>query len=109
MYNPNNFVNFGRQTKIVEVNGINGANAYSLAPNSNVILLDTSLPIAYIKSTDGNGYASVQTFDLVPHKDPVEVERTNLEERIKKLEAIVYESDNSTAKPKSTSNAKSSE
>lgn len=50
MYNPNNFVNFGRQTKIVEVNGINGANAYSLAPNSNVILLDTSLPLRYLVS-----------------------------------------------------------
>ena len=39
MYNPNYMFNSSvRQTKIVEVNGINGATAYAIAPNSSVIL-----------------------------------------------------------------------
>lgn len=89
MYNPNYMFNSARQTKIVEVNGINGANAYAIAPNSSVMLLDTSAPIAYIKTTDGNGYANVAAYDLVPHKEQT---TSNLEERIKRLEDLLNES-----------------
>lgn len=89
MYNPNYMFNSARQTKIVEVNGINGANAYAIAPNSSVMLLDTAAPIAYIKTTDGNGYANVAAYDLVPHKEQT---TSNLEERIKRLEDLLNES-----------------
>lgn len=89
MYNPNYMFNSVRQTKIVEVNGINGATAYAIAPNSSVILLDTTAPIVYIKTTDGNGYANVAAYDLVPHKEQT---TSNLEERIKRLEDLLNES-----------------
>ena len=90
MYNPNYMFNSSvRQTKIVEVNGINGATAYAIAPNSSVILLDTTAPIVYIKTTDGNGYANVAAYDLVPHKEQT---TNNLEERIKRLEDLLNES-----------------
>ena len=52
-----------------EANGMNGANAYQIGVNSSVSLLDTNLPIVYLKQTDGGGYATVSAFDLVPHKD----------------------------------------
>ena len=35
------------------------------------MLLDTAAPIAYIKTTDGNGYANVAAYDLVPTGTPV--------------------------------------
>lgn len=88
MYNPNYF-NFSRPTKIIEVNGVNGANSYSLAPNSSVLLLDTANPVVYMKTTDGNGYATVSAYDLIPHKEET---TSDLEERIKRLEAVIYES-----------------
>ena len=51
--------------KVPEVNGINGANAYQIGVNSSVLLLDTNLPIVYLKQTDGGGYATVTAFDFV--------------------------------------------
>ena len=65
----NNYFNAYQSCKVPEVNGMNGANAYQIGVNSSVLLLDTNLPIVYLKQTDGGGYATVSAFDLVPHKD----------------------------------------
>ena len=65
----NNYFNAYQSCKLPEVNGMNGANAYQIGVNSSVLLLDTNLPIVYLKQTDGGGYATVSAFDLVPHKD----------------------------------------
>ena len=65
----NNYFNSYQSCKVPEVNGMNGANAYQIGVNSSVLLLDTNLPIVYLKQTDGGGYATVSAFDLVPHKD----------------------------------------
>ena len=65
----NSYFNAYQSCKVPEVNGMNGANAYQIGVNSSVLLLDTNLPIVYLKQTDGGGYATVSAFDLVPHKD----------------------------------------
>lgn len=76
--------------EITEVYGAQGAQAYQMAPNSSVILLDASDPIAYIKKTDGAGSASILAYKLVPYQN--ESSTSDLEKRVKKLEEIINES-----------------
>lgn len=44
------------------VNGEVGAQAYLIAPNSTVLLMDSDNPIFYIKTSDLSGKASIQAF-----------------------------------------------
>lgn len=46
------------------VNGIEGAKAYILPPNSTIMLMDSDAPKFYIKKTDNNG----QPFDLKAYR-----------------------------------------
>lgn len=77
--------------KVPEVNGMNGANAYQIGANSSVLLLDTNLPIVYLKQTDGGGYATVSAFDLVPHKDTATKEIEDINSRLDRLEELIRE------------------
>ena len=54
---------------IVKVNGRNGAEAFQMGPNSHVLLLDESVPILWLASTDGAGYKTVSAFDISPHQN----------------------------------------
>lgn len=56
--------------------GIEGAKAFSIAPNQTVFLMDSNDPIAYIKSADMSGKQTLRIFDMVerseetPHEEP---------------------------------------
>lgn len=94
-YNSNyNFQNNQQLIKqeIIRVNGENGARAYQLAPNSSVLLLDEQSPIVWLKSTDGAGYASITPYTITPYQAEPSVDVKSLEERIKKLEERLNES-----------------
>ena len=54
---------------IVKVNGRNGAEAFQMGPNSQVLLLDETAPVLWLASTDGAGYKTVSAFDISPHQD----------------------------------------
>ena len=84
---------YSQQTKqeITEVYGVQGAQAYQMAPNSSVILLDASEPIVYIKKTDGAGSASIVSYNLV-QRETEQAKTNELEMRIKRLEEIINES-----------------
>ena len=77
--------------KVPEVNGMNGANAYQIGANSSVLLLDTNLPIVYLKQTDGGGYATVTAFDLVAHKDAETKNMEDIKSRLDRLEGLINE------------------
>lgn len=47
------------------VNGIEGAKAYPMAPNQTVMLMDNDNPIAYMKTSNAMGQASLKYFKLV--------------------------------------------
>lgn len=59
-YQMPNRVNSG----IIWVQGIEGAKAYQLPANSNVLLLDSENDRFYIKSTDNIGMATFRTFEF---------------------------------------------
>ena len=78
------------QQDVVKVNGRGGAEAYQLAPNSSILLLDTTAPMVWLVQTDGAGYKSFTPYDITPHEEEKPVDNyKSLEERIKKLEEAV--------------------
>jgi hypothetical protein len=98
MYNPYpNFNNpytpqFNMQgmppkTEVVRVNGRNGAETYQLPPNSSILLLDTTAPAIWLKTTDGAGYPSLQAYGITPMKDGSPIK--SIEDRLTRLEEIV--------------------
>lgn len=110
MYNGNvygnpYYLNNMRQ-EVVRVNGRNGAEAYQMAPNSSVLLLDETAPIVWLKTTDGASYPTLNGYVITPLKDKsMNAGYVELEERIMKLEeAVNGKSD--TPKVKSTKSDK---
>lgn len=93
---PQQNLNFQRQ-EVVRVNGENGAKAYTMPPNSSVLLLDESAPIVWLKTTDGASYPTITGYTITPIKEEViaKTEKTDsysdLMERINKLEKEVEE------------------
>lgn len=52
------------------VDGIEGARAFIVKPNSMMMLMDSNAPICYKKQVDMYGRTiSLEVFDLVPHED----------------------------------------
>ena len=86
MYYPNYFQ---QPQQIIEVNGEAGANAYALAANSSVMLLDTQHPICYVVKTDGAGYKSVMAFDMTPHIPKEQAAINSIDERLRRLEEMI--------------------
>lgn len=65
--------NFQAQTNITFVNDIEGAKAFQLRPNSNVLLMDYDNYKFYVKSTDNLGIANINLYSFIEDKNlPVE-------------------------------------
>ena len=92
MYNYNPYGFIPRQ-EVVRVNGRNGAEAYQMAPNSSILLLDETAPIIWLKTTDGASYPTVTGYQITPVETQtertVDARYSQLEERIAKLEEIL--------------------
>lgn len=76
---------------IISVKGAEGCNAFKMAANSSVLLLDEDNPIVWIVRTDGAGYKK----DVIPYtitqyvpEPPIDLKK--LDERLSKLEAALY-------------------
>ena len=64
---------FQSQTNITFVNGIEGAKAFQLRQNSNVLLMDSDNSKFYVKSTDNLGIANISSYSFVEDKNlPIE-------------------------------------
>lgn len=88
-----------QQQQIPKVHGREGANAYTLAANSSVLLMDESEPIVWMVMTDAAGYKTVTPFDVKQHEEPKPVTQSDFQSfedtmnsfdaRIKKLEESI--------------------
>ena len=76
--------------RIQYVNGIRSAEMYNMMPNQEVILMDSSKPTFYLKSTDAAGSATIREYEFteVVHEDPANA-MNEMQERIKKLEYTI--------------------
>ena len=96
MYNPNpqqdylsrmnmNVNNFPRY-EIIKVKGQNGAEAFQMAPNSQVLLLDENDPLIWFVQTDGAGYKTATPYSIAPYQPAPPVDLNSLEQRLTALE-----------------------
>lgn len=75
--------------EVVRVNGRNGAEAFQMAPNSSVLLLDETAPIVWLKVTDGASYPTLTPYEIKPYEPkPTAESVTQLEELKKRIERI---------------------
>lgn len=84
---------YGQKTEIVKVSGENGARAYTMPPNSSILLLDEQNPIVWLKVTDGAGYPTITPYQITPYQAEKEPDYKSLEMRIAKIEEMLNESD----------------
>lgn len=113
-YQPNYFSPYNQppqaapqRCEVVRVNGRNGAEAYQMAPNSQILLLDESAPVVWLKTTDGAGYPTVTPYSISPMQTQTEKDAGRLdaiEKRISDIEVKLNdESNNRNAKPRQVS------
>ena len=82
--------------EITKVNGRNGAEAFMLAPNSSVLLLDETAPIVWLAQSDGAGYKTVTPYSITPYQPEPPVDVGGLEARVKRLEDMLNAKSNIT-------------
>lgn len=77
--------------EVVRVHGEEGAKAFSMGPNSSVLLLDETQPVVWLKTTDGASYPTVTGYAIAPLvqdpkvvdvQKPVETVQETIEDRI---------------------------
>lgn len=71
--------------EILRVNGQGGIDALRMAPNSEVLALDTSAPLVWLVQTDGAGYKTPTPYSIAPYQP--QQAANPLEQRIAALEA----------------------
>ena len=83
---------FQSQTNITFVNGIEGAKAFQLRPNSSVLLMDSDNSKFYVKSTDNLGIANISSYSFVEDKNlPIENVAANQPSNTGEQNTKIYE------------------
>lgn len=85
---------YTQRTEVPRVSGRPGAEAYRMAPNSSVILLDETASLIWFKQTDSGGYPTLVPYTITPYKQASPVDE--LEMRVARLEAALNGKSNST-------------
>lgn len=62
---------------LIRVNGIDGAKAFQMVPNSVVALFDGNEDIFYIKTSDGAGFSTIKSFQFYPIEDNPSTSNSN--------------------------------
>ena len=75
--------------RVVRVSGKPGAEAFQMAPNSEVLLLDETAPVVWLKTTDGAGYPRLTPFDITVREEEKPIDYKSIDERLRKLEEII--------------------
>lgn len=101
---PNN--SYNAQQQIPHVTGENGARAFQLPPNSQVLLLDDTAAVVWLKTTDGAGYPTLTPYNIVPAQTQEQKDASRfdqIERRITSLEAMINEKSNTrSSEPEQT-------
>lgn len=79
------------QQQIIQVNGKASVDTIQLAPNSSVLVMDTSAPIVWLCVSDGIGKVTATPYDITVHKDEQVAASDDLEKRLAVIEAAVAE------------------
>lgn len=81
-----------QKTEILVFKGMDGAQAYSMPPDSSVLALDETEPIVYAVKTDSSGVKTIYRYSITPIPEVKEPTLSELMEKMNRLEAMYYES-----------------
>lgn len=84
MYNQ--YYPYTQKYDVIKVNGKNGAEAFQMQPNSQVLLLDETQPLVWLKTTDGAGYPTLKAYTITPYEEPKPLDMATLDERLENIE-----------------------
>ena len=107
-YNPPQ--NILPSQQIIQVNGKASVDTIQLAPNSSVLVMDTSAPIVWMCISDGIGKVTATPYDITVHKEKPPVDVTSIEERLASVENALaemrnnYEQQSNVTKSKQNNN-----
>ena len=73
--------------QVVQANGKASVDAIRMAPNSSVLVMDTTAPIVWLCVSDGLGNVSPTPYDISPHKDAPAAD--SVEARLSNAEAAI--------------------
>ena len=75
--------------QILQANGKASIDALRMAPNSSVLIMDTTAPVVWLCATDGLGNVTATPYDIKTHVDPAVAATEGLEARVAAVEATV--------------------
>ena len=92
-YNYNNYL---PAQQIIQVSGKQSVETMQLAPNSSVLVMDTTAPIVWMCVSDGVGRVTATPYDIAVHHDApapdsVEARLDALEANIKRMEELIHD------------------
>lgn len=97
--------------QIIQVNGKASVDTIQLAPNSSILVMDTSAPIVWMCVSDGIGKVTATPYDITVHQDKPPVDVDSIENRLSAVESAImkmegkldeYKSNASKSKSKQT-------
>ena len=91
-YVPNNYqygFNVLPHQQVIQVNGKSSVDSIRMAPNSSVILMDTSAPLIWLCVSDGVGNVTSTPYDITIHTEESGPTMTDLEARIQRIETLI--------------------
>ena len=75
--------------QVVQVNGKASVDTIQLAPNSSILVMDTSAPIVWLCTSDGVGKVTAKAYDIIEHKDTPPIDTVSLEQRLTAVENYI--------------------
>lgn len=78
-----------QRQQVIQVNGKASVDTIQLAPNSSVLVMDTSAPIVWLCVSDGVGKVTSTPYDIVVHQDEPPADLTSIDTRLKKVETAL--------------------
>lgn len=92
---PYNYQNILPAQQVLQVNGKASVDSIQMAPNSSVLVMDTTAPIVWLCVSDGVGRVTATPYDVSKHIEPpapdsVEARLAGIEEAIKRMEAELH-------------------
>ena len=75
--------------QIIQVNGKASVDTIQLAPNSSILVMDTSAPIVWMCVSDGIGKVTSTPYDITVHQDKPQIDTESIEQRLLNVEQTV--------------------
>lgn len=93
MFNPYQFGNYNNvlpQQQVIQVNGKASVDTIQLAPNSSVLVMDTSAPLVWLCVSDGVGRVNSTAYKIEPYIEKDE-KTDSIENRLQSIETSIAE------------------